>query len=359
MERLCLSLHCICQGFHCHIITQVVEDLAGDVDIVSFDRHSHIAGCIGDSCIYTLARPHRCGHCNLFVGLSNSQIIISVTCGKIIKFYCRAAAGKCLLRQRLASVYDNLHFGLTGGVCGVGYLRFDINLVLLVKDRAHCISVQGIQNGEIIVLCGVYTVVLHCVVNRILGKSVGEHNASCCVGIAPVAFVVVLIVGRRHVPSLIEGSCVIAVGREISRASDSSLAVSYLNQRHLIIDNRIIQCKIHEITERISRMVELGDGLRILIQGIIVSFQYFIVVAFSVRLCISVFKSFRIKCIDMSRCSAGPGHLKPVDSYEIAFLCCDGSRALTSLSPGSIYFLGILIAQMGCACTGKSALPLK
>ena len=39
-------------------------------------------------------------------------------------------------------------------------------------------------------------------------------------------------------------------------------------------------------------MVELGDGLRILIQGIVVSFQYFIVVAFSVRLCIPVLKPF-------------------------------------------------------------------
>ena len=216
MERLCLSFHCICQGFHCHIVTQVVEDLTGDVDIVSFDRHSHIAGCIGDSCIYALARPHRRGHCDLLVGLSNSQIIISVTCGKIIKFYCRAAACKCLLRQRLSSVYDDLHFRLTGSVRRVGYFRFDIDLILLVKDRPHCISVQGIQDGQIVVLCSVYAVVLHRVVNRILGKSVGEHNASCRVGVAPVAFVVVLIVGRRHMPSFVKSSCVIAVGREIS-----------------------------------------------------------------------------------------------------------------------------------------------
>ena len=170
---------------------------------------------------------------------------------------------------------------------------------------------------------------------------------------------VVLIVGRRHVPSFVKSSCIIAVRREISRTSDSALAVSYLDQCHLIIDDRIIEGEIHEITERISRMVELGDGLRIFIQGIVVSFQYFIVIAFSVRLCVSVFKSFGIKCIDMSRCSAGPCHLKSVDTYEIAFLCCNGSCTLTSLSPGSIYFFGILIAQMSCACAGKSALALK
>ena len=103
---------------------------------------------------------------------------------------------------------------------------------------------------------------------------------------------VVLIVGRRHVPSFVKSSCIIAVRREISRASDGSLAVSYLDQRHLIVNDRIIEGEIHEITECISRMVELGDGLRIFIQGIIVSFQHFIVVAFSVRLRVSVFKSF-------------------------------------------------------------------
>ena len=80
-------------------------------------------------------------------------------------------------------------------------------------------------------------------------------------------------------------------------------------------------------------MVELGDGLRIFIQGIVVSFQYFIVVAFSVRLRVSVLKSFGIECIDMSRCPAGPCHLESVDTYEIAFLRCNGSRSLTPLSP--------------------------
>src|SRR5699024_12382017 len=49
-----------------------------------------------------------------------------------------------------------------------------------------------------------------------------------------------------------------------------ALPISYLDQCDLIVDDRIIQCEIHEISERISRVVELGDRLRVLIERIIV-----------------------------------------------------------------------------------------
>ena len=103
----------------------------------------------------------------------------------------------------------------------------------------------------------------------------------------------------------------------------------------------------------------MGDGLRILIKRIIVCLQHLVVVALSVGLCISVFKPFGIECIDMSRSSAGPGHLETVDPDKISFLGCDISRALASLSPGSVHFLCIFISKMGRSRARQSALSLE
>ena len=234
-----------------------------------------------------------------------------------------------------------------------------MDLFLLVKDGSHSISIQGIQDGQIVILCRVHAVILHSVVDRFLGKSVGEHHASRRVGIAPVSFVVILVISRSHVPAFVKRSGVIAVGREVAGASDSSLAVAHLDQRDLIVDHRVIEREVHEITEGVARVVELGDGLRIRVQRVIICFKHFIVVALLVRSCVSVFKSFRIEGIDMSRCSAGPGHLKSVDPDEVAFLRGDCSRALASFRPGSIYFLCILITKVRRPCAGKPALSLK
>ena len=231
--------------------------------------------------------------------------------------------------------------------------------LLLIKDGSHGIAVQLIQDGQIVVLCSIDAVILHCVVDRVLRQPVCEHHASRRIGIAPVSFVVVLVVGRSYMPALVQRSRIVAVGREVSGASDGSLAVSYLDQCDLIVDDRIIQCEIHEVSERISRMVKLGDCLRVLIERIIVCLQHRVIVTFSVRLCVSVFKSFGIECIDMSRSSAGPGHLESVDSDKISFLSRDISRALTSLSPGSVHFLCIFISEMGRSRTRQSALSLE
>ena len=166
---------------------------------------------------FTLSPVHTGAvHCDLLVGLSNSQIIISVTCGKIIKFYCRAAACKCLLRQRLSSVTMTSTFVSPVVSVRVGYFRFDIDLILLVKDRPHCISVQGIQDGQIVVLCSVIRGSSSSRRKSHPRKVVGEHNASCRVGVAPVAFVVVLIVGRRHDGHPCQGLLCNSCRREIS-----------------------------------------------------------------------------------------------------------------------------------------------
>ena len=68
---------------------------------------------------------------------------------------------------------------------------------------------------------------------------------------------VILVVGRSKMPALVQRALVILVGREVTRTSDRTLAVSDLDRRNQLVDLLVIVCEIAEITERRSR-VESG-----------------------------------------------------------------------------------------------------
>ena len=61
-------------------------------------------------------------------------------------------------------------------------------------------------------------------------------------------------------PALVQRALVILVGREVTRTSDRTLAVSDLDRRNQLVDLLVIVCEIAEITERRSRVVKLADG---------------------------------------------------------------------------------------------------
>ena len=97
-------------------------------------------------------------------------------------------------------------------------------------------------------------------------------------------------------------------------------------------------------------MVELGDSLRIFVEGIEICLQYFVVVAFFVRSIVAAFKSVGVESVDMSRSSSGPCHLKAVKSYEsTVFPCCYLSCPGTAFSPLAAQFLSVFIVHMHSA----------
>ena len=73
---------------------------------------------------------------------------------------------------------------------------------------------------------------------------------------------VILVVGRSKMPALVQRALVILVGREVTRTSDRTLAVSDLDRRNQLVDLLDIVCEIAEITERRSRVVNLAYGIR-------------------------------------------------------------------------------------------------
>ena len=135
-------------------------------------------------------------------------------------------------------------------------------------------------------------------------------------------------------PALVQRPGVIAVGREVAAASDGALAVSHLDQGDLVIHHRVIEGEIHEVSEGITRMVELGDGFRVFVQRIIVGLEDLIIVALLIGRVVPALKALGIKGVDMAGCAAGPGHLKAVKAHEGAvFPLCNISCSLASLMP--------------------------
>ncbi len=132
-----------------------------------------------------------------------------------------------------------------------------LSSVPVSKNCAHLVTIQRIINAQIIVFCCIHTVIAHCIIDISSGKAVCEHHRTSRVSIAPASFMVILIVGRSYMPSLIQRSLVIFIRREISAASDRSLAVSNLNQGNQSVDRLVIMSKIAKITKRGSRMIEL------------------------------------------------------------------------------------------------------
>ena len=59
---------------------------------------------------------------------------------------------------------------------------------------------------------------------------------------------IVLVVGRSKMPALVQRALVILVGREVTRTSDRTLAVSDLDRRNQLVDLLVIVCEIAEIT---------------------------------------------------------------------------------------------------------------
>ena len=74
---------------------------------------------------------------------------------------------------------------------------------------------------------------------------------------------VILVVGRSKMPALVQRALVILVGREVTRTSDRTLAVSDLDRRNQLVDLLVIVCEIAEITERRSRLNWLMESGRV------------------------------------------------------------------------------------------------
>ena len=179
----------------------------------------------------------------------------------------------------------------------------------VVQTRAHDRAVDVVRHLQVLVLGGIHTPLANRFVDSIASQFGSKHDGARVVRVHPVALVIVLIVRRSDVPPLVQRHLVVLVAGEVAALVHHTFSIAHLDK----IDDRVRPCRpvseIIEGAERGSRVVELGNGRRILGQLRIVRRKVHALVRPRVI-------SDRIECVDMAG-SAAPGHLEPGDGDKV------------------------------------------
>ena len=212
------------------------------------------------------ADPDRSGAGDVAVSLGDLDVVVSL--GVLELFVdLEGGAGRGVALDRDAVLADDLDLAQLLAV-GIGNTRNDGDLIEFrvtgVDDGAHDLFVQVVVDVEVLVLGRVAAALRHRAVQARLGEVVGQENVAAGVGVAPLALVVILVVGRRDVPALGKALVVLGIARPVGAAADLAFAVADLDQAEDSVTDRGVAGEFVERTEGRARMVELGDDRRVL-----------------------------------------------------------------------------------------------
>ena len=220
----------------------------------------------------------------------------------------------------LAGVDHHLHLG--DGIRAVGIVNADLDVQLAgycLNAGAHHEAVDGVAQFQVLILGGVHAQSADGVVDALLGKVIGEDDVTGVIGVAPLALMVILVVGGGQVPALIQRHDVLLIAGIVAAGADLALAVTHLHHVHAAVDDGIPIAEILEVAEGGAGVVKLADGvcaLGLAQQGVIglhagvigLIIQGFIVAGDDAR---------GIEGVDMAG-AAGPGHLEAADGHHVA-----------------------------------------
>ena len=170
-----------------------------------------------------------------------------------------------LAHKHFPFVRHHLH-AADGLVRGVAQENGDRRTLGLGDDAAHDRTVQLIINGKVTVLRGVDPAVLHGSVQRFLRQTFRQYHSPRFAGIAPLTFVVILVVGGRDVPALVQRQIIIL-------AVHHAVFPGHFQQGDYRVILGAVVVEPLKIPMNGIRMVELADGTGDGGQRLIVIFQ--------------------------------------------------------------------------------------
>ena len=220
----------------------------------------------------------------------------------------------------LAGVDHHLHLG--DGIRAVGIVNADLDVQLAgycLNAGAHHEAVDGVAQFQVLILGGVHAQSADSVVDALLGKVIGEDNVAGIVGIAPLALMVILVVGGGQVPALIQRHDVLLIAGIVAAGADLALAVTYLHHVHTAVDDGIPIAEILEVAEGGAGVVKLADGvcaLGLAQQGVI-GLHAGVIGLIIQGLIVAGDDAGGIEGVDMAG-TAGPGHLEAADGHHAA-----------------------------------------
>ena len=220
----------------------------------------------------------------------------------------------------LAGVDHHLHLG--DGIRAVGIVNADLDVQLAgycLNAGAHHEAVDGVAQFQVLILGGVHAQGADGVVDALLGKVIGEDDVTGVIGVAPLALMVILVVGGGQVPALIQSHDVLLIAGIVAAGADLTLAVTHLHHVHAAVDDGIPIAEILEVAEGGAGVVKLADGvcaLGLAQQGVI-GLHAGVIGLIIQGLIVAGDDAGGIEGVDMAG-TAGPGHLEAADGHHVA-----------------------------------------
>ena len=316
-----LAVDAVDQGGDGGVGILAVKESGGQGQFLVGDGGGGAADQVGDAQLQALAHPHGGGDSQVAVLLGDADEVVAVLWGQGDGESAALELGRIVPNMgHLAGVDHHLHLG--DGIRAVGIVNADLDVQLAgycLNSGAHHEAVDGVAQFQVLILGGVHAQSADGVVDALLGKVIGEDNVAGIVGIAPLALMVILVVGGGQVPALIQGHDVLLIAGIVTAGADLTLAVAYLHHVHTAVDDGIPVVEILEVAEGGAGVVELADGILALLlaqQGVI-GLHARVVGLVVQGAVVAGDDAGGIEGVDMAG-AAGPGHLEAADGHHVA-----------------------------------------
>ena len=320
-----------------------VEEGGGQGQLLPGDGSGGAAFQRGDAQLQALANPDRGGNGQVAVALGDADVVVAVAG---VKLHGQGAGGKLTGIvpgiDALAGVDDNLNLG--DGVGGVGVVDGDIDIQLFGDNGdagAHHQIIDGVADLQILVLGSVHAHGAHGLVKTLFAEVFGDDNVAGVVGVAPLALVVILVVGGSHMPALIQSHGVVLIAGIVAAGANLTLAVADFDQEDAAVNHRIPVGKIAEGAEGGAGVVELAQAvlaLRLAQQGVIGLHAGIagLVIQGGV---VAGDDAGGVEGVDVAG-AAGPGHLKAGNGNDIRLGGVESSHSVLIGLPGLLAVRG-------------------
>ena len=252
------------QGFHSKIHRLVIVQLHRQPDLLVPGRGEGVRSEAFDANIVIPVHPHGRGYGHVPIRLGDTEIVVAVSAGGG-QFQHLRRRFDILAHKHCPAVRHHLH-AADGLVRGVAQENGDFRFLRFGENAAHDRTVQLIINGEIAVLGGIDPAVFHGSVQGFLRQILRQHHSPRVAGIAPLPVVVILVVGGRDVPALVQRQIIIL-------AVHHAVLPGHLQQGDCRVILGAVVVEPLEIPVNVVRMVELADGTGDGGQRLIVIFQ--------------------------------------------------------------------------------------
>ena len=306
----------------------------------------------GNAELEHFADPNGSGDCKVAVSLGYTHEVVAVAGSKLSgQQTCCELGGIVPSVNDLAGVCNDLN--LADGIGLVGICHGDLDIECLGncgEGGAHHVSVDGVAKLKVLVLGRVHASFTDGLVDALLAEVVGDDNITGVVCVAPLALVVILVVGGSDMPALVKSHDVVLIAGVVAACAYLTFAVADLDHVDAGVDNAVPVGEIGEGAEGGAGVVELAYRIDTLglAEQCIVCLHACVGGLVVERLVVAGYDTFGVEGVDMTR-AARPSHLKAADGDNAGVGAVEVSDLVLVFLPALLAVGGRKIHVVQCA----------